>query len=49
MENCNKEKMYVSLPMTGVADNNKQLENAAYGIASKMGYWAYLPSNYLCL
>ncbi len=44
MENCNKEKMYVSLPMTGVADNNKQLENAAYGIASKMGYWAYLPS-----
>ena len=44
LKNNQKLKMYVSLPMTGIADNNIQMETAAYGIACRMGYWVFRPS-----
>ena len=39
-----KSKMYVSLPMTGIENNNILMENSAYGIACQMGYFVYRPS-----
>ena len=44
LKNNQKPKMYVSLPMRDIADNNIQMETAAYGIACRMGYWVFRPS-----
>lgn len=37
-------KMYISLPMTGIENNNSELELKAFNKARKMGYWVYSPS-----
>jgi len=38
-----RPKMYVSLPMTGIENNNKKLETEAFHVARKLGYWVYTP------
>ena len=45
MEKSLKQKMYVSLPMTGIEDNNRSLEIKAFHIARTMGFWVYSPSD----
>jgi hypothetical protein len=39
------KKMYISLPMTGIDDNNSSVERIAFHIARSLGYWVYTPSH----